>query len=189
MRTSAKTAILLALPLALLMGHDVSTSAPVRVGPGVVVHGATQAQIDLVWWAVGRYELADLQLPPLVIWFHPDTRPCGRLLGLYVGGHVEMCTGPGVNAIPRMTILHELGHAWSERAVTGPLQVRFLSLRGAATWDSPAVPWGDRGWEQVAEIMAWGLGDRLVKPRIPHHDPGELQAAYELVTGSRLPLG
>jgi hypothetical protein len=30
--------------------------------------------------------------------------------------------------------------------------------------------------------MAWGLGDRLVTPRIPHHDPGELQAAYELVT-------
>jgi hypothetical protein len=189
MRTTIRTAVLLALPIVLFAGRDASVSTSVRIRPGIVVRGGSPDQVAMVRWAVGRYELAGLRLPPLVIWFHADARPCGGLMGLYGGGHVEMCTGPGVNAIPRMTMLHELGHAWSERAVTGPRQARFLRLRGAATWDSPIVPWGERGWEQAAEIMAWGLGDRLVKPRIPYHDPEDLQAAYELVTGSRLPPG
>jgi hypothetical protein len=185
MRTFTKTAILLALPLTFLLGRDAPAISVVTVDSNVAVHDATQDQIDLVRWAVGRYERAGLRLPAMDVYFHADRRRCAGNTGLYGAGRVEMCIGPGWNAIPRMTILHELGHAWSERAVTGSLRDRFLRLRGLQSWDSQTRPWSERGWEQVAEIMAWGLGDRLVTPRIADHDPADLEAAFELVTGSR----
>jgi hypothetical protein len=187
MRTTVRAAVLLAFPLVLLAGPDTSGSASVRVRPGIEVRGGSPDQIAMVRWAVGRYERAGLRLPALKVTFHDDTAPCKGLMGLYGGGRVSMCTGPGTNAIPRMTILHELGHAWSERAVAGDVRGRFLRLRHLDQWDAVDEPWADRGWEQVAEIMAWGLGDRIVTPRIPDHDPAALRAAYELVTDRTCP--
>jgi hypothetical protein len=45
--------------------------------------------------------------------------------------------------------------------------VAFVADRGIPTWNSSNYAWTGRGFEQSAEILAWGLGDGTLKPAIP----------------------
>jgi len=60
-------------------------------------------------------------------------------------------------------------------------------VRGLRAWNSSADPWGLRGYEQAAEILAWGLGERILTPTIPDNDPERIAASYELLTGTSIP--
>lgn len=187
MHKTTRTAILLALPALLFLGADTPASGAVAVRPDVVVHGGAPAEIALVGWAVARYERAGLELPPLEVYFHEDTSGCRGRLGFYEGGRVELCLGLILNLVPRQTILHEMAHAWGERALTDVLRARFMELRHVDTWASWDEPWPERGWEQAAEIVAWGVGDRVLTPVIPDNSPEDVRTAYELLTGSPPP--
>lgn len=170
---------------ALLAGPGQAGASGVPVGVHGRVFGATPEQLQLVRWAIGRFEAAGLEAPRVEVHFG-EVASCGGHLGYAKGGRVDLCTTL-VNATTRRTILHEMGHIWLDQNVGASVRTRFLELRGLSSWNAGSDPWGVRGYEQGAEIMAWALGDRILTPTIPDSEPQRLAAAYELLTGLRLP--
>jgi len=77
---------------------------------------------------------------------------------------------------------HELAHAWEGAALDDACRERFLQLRRLHAWAGDDVEWKQRGVEQIAEIVAWGLGDGTMAPMIDgDRDPQALGAAFDLV--------
>jgi hypothetical protein len=165
-------------------GADADAGFMIR--PHVEVSDATREQLELVRWAVGRFEIAGLSVRSVRIEFHDDPSGCGQHLGSAKGDRVDVCTVL-VNAMTRRALLHEMSHVWLNQHATAPIRSRFLDLRGLPSWNSSTDPWDQRGCEQAAEIMAWFLGERILTPQIPNDDAEGLAEAYQLLTGRSLP--
>jgi hypothetical protein len=148
--------------------------------------GATSEQLDLVRWAVGRFEIAGLEPPHVEIEFHGDPSGCGGHFGFALEGQVDVCTTL-VNAMTRRLLLHEMSHIWLDEHVGAGIRARFLELRQLASWNASSDPWALRGYEQGAEIISWALGERILSPQVPDTDPDEIASGYELLTGRRFP--
>jgi hypothetical protein len=188
-RTFTRILLSLGLPLVLSMAPNERTSHVEFLTQTIVVHDATPADMDLLRWVVGRYEAAGLTLPPLQVYFHASKGGCGGETGLgyYVNGRVDLCTGILINLTVRHTVLHELAHAWTESNLEPDTIARFLDVRGLATWSSWDHPWIERGWEHAAEIIAWGIGERVLMPQVPDTAAEQLPGLYRLLTGMPLP--
>ena len=125
----------------------------------------TPADAALTEWAFARFEQAGLDLPPVAIAFHDGKEPCHGNLGFHRSGtpaRIDIC---GFNwdrfvTAAKKTILHELGHAWTDHTLTEEARQRFLSIRGLTSWADGPTPWESRGSEHAAEIIAWALMDQ-----------------------------
>jgi hypothetical protein len=144
-------------------------------------------------WAIGLFDEAALDLPPIRYEFNGDAPgPCADRPGLRhsVEGVdvIEICTSEMSNATQGM-ILHETAHAWIEHNLTPERKAAFQELRGWTYWRNyEAAAWHENGTEQAAEIMVWGLIDRpLAMVRINQNSCDELDAGYRVLTG-RAPL-
>lgn len=148
-------------------------------------------------WALSRFAAAGLQLPSLRIVFHDNYRDCGMREGVLRVSESDNTVERTIHSCERdpgrlrRNLLHEFSHAWSG-AISASTRADFLRLRGLHSWNSDALPWNQRGEEQAAEIMAWGLMERHAP--IPTdvgdygaQDPDHLAAAFTLLTG-RIPL-
>jgi hypothetical protein len=151
----------------------------------VVITGASAAQEQMVDWAIRRYRDAGLDgLPTLEYRFYPTRDGCGGDLGRYRAGLVRLCTSESSERYAKKYLLHEMAHAWTEANIDPGMQERFLRLRGLSIWNGVSVEWKERGIEQGAEIIAWGLGEGGVPPMLPLPiDPQGLLEAYALLTG------
>lgn len=152
----------------------------------------TKADAALTEWALARFEQAGLELPPISIAFHDDKEPCHGNIGFYRSGSpavIDICGFNWDRFVPaaKHTLLHELGHAWSEHTLTDEDREWFLTLRGLATWGDDRVEWSEQGSEQAAEIIAWALIDEAVQLSIGNASHEALARAYVQLTGS-LPL-
>ena len=158
----------------------------VTIGRHVEVTNATRGQLELVAWAVGRFQAAGLTAPSVRIAFHEDPSCCGEHLGFARGDRVDVCTTL-VNAMTRRTLLHEMGHVWLDQHTSPSTRSGFLALRGLSSWNSSTDPWELRGFEQGAEIVAWALGERILTAQIPDNGPSQLTRAFEMLVGRSLP--
>jgi hypothetical protein len=105
----------------------------------------------MVEWALYRFELAGLKLPDLRVEF--KTAGC-RSRGQYnrTTQTIQVCDGR------KMTLLHELAHAWDHFATFD--RDGFLALRELEFYfGPPGTAAADQGVEHIAEIIAWGLMD------------------------------
>jgi hypothetical protein len=177
-------AIIFLLPLGAARA-DAATS----VAPGILVHDANPSELELVGWAIGRYQMAGLSLPSMQVYLHDSAEGCGSAtrLGFYRDGRLDLCIGILVNAMTRHTVLHEMAHAFTELHDTPEIIAAFLEARDLPTWDSWDYPWLERGWEQAAEIVAWGVGERIITPQASGATPEALPHLYRLLTGTALP--
>ena len=181
----ASRLLILVLAVASLAGrgvHPQPEPPSVRVGADVRVFGADPEHERLVRWAMGRYEHAGLEVPPIDIHFHVDTSGCYGHLGSALGGRVDICVVI-VSEIARDAVLHEMGHAWVTENVSASVREQFMRMRGVQAWNDQRAIWDERGFEHAAETLAWALGHRYIAPGIPDHDPVRLTAAFELLTG------
>jgi hypothetical protein len=167
------------------LGSAHATDA-VAIRPSVEVSGATPEQVALARWAVGRFEVAGLRPPVVEIAFHGDALGCEGHMGWARSGRVDVCTVLA-NEMSRRSLLHEMSHIWLDQNLGIGTRNAFLRVRGLSTWNSSRDPWGLRGYEQGAEIMAWELGDRILSPQIPDNEPEKLEIAYGLITGHQAP--
>ena len=153
--------------------------------PALTLHGADAAQARTVAWATERFRTAGLEsLPPLHVVLHATRTPCDGYLGLFSSGRIDLCTEGLLEPSARKFALHEMAHAWIEANVSAEVLDRFLRARCIATWNDRQRPWSERGAEQAAEIVAWGLGEGKVAPRLPEAvDPATLADLFELLTG------
>jgi hypothetical protein len=162
------------------------TEQRVAVGSRISVAGATEEQVEMVRWAVDRFEAAGLHVPPVEIRFHGDAAGCGGHFGYARAGRVDVCTTL-VNAMARRNLLHEMAHLWLDANADGTVRLRFLAARGLRAWNVSADPWSLRGYEQGAEIIAWVIGERILTAQVPDPDPAGLVRGYEILTGLDAP--
>jgi hypothetical protein len=183
-RVGANKLIACVLAVAAFVG-PLGRSTPAR--PAIGIDGADAGQRNMVEWAIKRFRAAGLAVPPVEIDFHAagDEAPCSEGGGFYRDGRIDLCTGVSVNAFTRKVTLHEMAHLWADRNMDTEDEQAFLQLRGLDTWNDWHVPWSERGSEQVAEVISWGIGEGVFTPLIPDNSPDELAAAFTAVTGAQ----
>lgn len=142
-------------------------------GQSFEVADATPDALALVDWAFVRFETAGLPEPTVSrISFAAGAPRCEDLGGWAASGEdkAEVTVCLDISRIclrnfddvvftiaGRMCILHELSHLWLSQYVTEPAAEEFMDLTGARSWRDPDVPWKERGVEQAADTIAWGL--------------------------------
>lgn len=165
--------------------RSLDEATPVRVIGEVRLHEPTAPRAEMLEWALGRYEAAHLAVPAVDVHFHPAPSGCRDRLGLMVEGRIDLCVRMELEPGPLRIVLHELAHVWTSVHVTEVTRTSFVRQRGLTAWNNPQAPWKDRGNEQAAEIIAWGLGDGTMGPLISgDREPVALAAAFRLLTGT-----
>jgi hypothetical protein len=174
-----------------------STSAPVQPSiateeaakPEQVIHTDSTAMQALADWAIGRFSEARLDLPSIEIYFHENKEPCKGYSALHrrseAGSRIDVCS---LTRSPKLeaTMLHELGHAWAAHNLTDQQRQAFVELQGLDAWYDKDASWNDRGTEQAAEIIAWGLREESRRPgTIPVNDVETLTHAFQQLTGTQ----
>ncbi len=115
---------------------------------------------------------------------HRSKDGCDGGLGLYFGGRIDLCTKASSEPYARKFALHEIAHAWIETNVDPSVLRSFMDVRGVEAWNKKSFPWKERGTEQAAEIVTWGLGDGEIAPQLTEPLESKAMAGlYELLTG------
>ena len=173
---------LLIAAAALTLGATPYAPAPAPL----VTSGADAADEAAVDWALQRFRVAGLwDLPPLEVHLHRSREACNGGLGLYYMNRIDLCTKDSSESYARKYALHEIAHAWAETNVDARVMRRFMDVRGVEAWNDKRVPWTERGTEQAAEIITWGLGEGEIEPRLTEPlESKALAGLYELLTGS-----
>ena len=154
----------------------------------------TESDAELTEWALGQFAQAGLHLPPMTVAFHDSKERCGGHPGLYQSGtpaRIDICGFNWDRFIPKakMTLLHELAHAWAAHTLTAEARQQFVDLRRLPTWGDDRWPWEEQGSEHAAEIITWALMDKEHgMSSIPESRPESLARAYLELTGT-LPVG
>jgi hypothetical protein len=158
--------------------------APARSQP-LTVQGATAAEERAIDWAIRRYHTAGLDgMPDLEVVLHRSDEGCNGGIGLYYSGRIDLCTKDSSEPYQRKFALHEMAHAWTEANVDATALGRFMDVRGIAAWNDRSFVWKERGTEQAAEIITWGLGEGEITPLLPEAvDAPTLSRLYKLLTG------
>ena len=141
---------------------------------------------DVVRSSLERYETVGLAVPDSSITFHRDRSNCGGFGGLWTGGkgrhRIDICVGG--HSQRREILLHELAHAWVSEHIDDAGRQSFLELRGLDIWNDGSVPWEERGTEQAAMIIAWGLGEGCTIPKdLVGEDVSTLATGFQFLTG------
>ena len=158
-------------------------SAPAR--EPLVIHGANAAEERAIDWSLRRYREAGLEgMPDLEVYVHRSHEGCRDGIGYYLAGRIDLCTAASSQPYQRKFALHEMAHGWIETNVDGAVLDRFMQVRGIAAWNDRSFDWKQRGTEQAAEIVTWGLGEGEIAPLLPEIvDASTLTRMYELLTG------
>ena len=159
-------------------------SAPAEQRP-LTIHGATAAEERVIDWSIRRYRDAGLDgMPNLEVYIHRSQEGCRDGIGYYLDGRIDLCTAASSEPYQRKFALHEMAHGWIETNVDSAVLDRFMQVRGIAAWNDRTFDWKQRGTEQAAEIVTWGLGEGEISPLLPEAlDAPALARLYELLTG------
>ena len=170
-------------------GQAASTTPVASPAPQITISGAEPDDEAAVDWALRRYREGDLEhMPSLDVHLHRSHDGCQGGMGLYHAGRIDLCTMDSSERYARKYALHEMAHAWTESNLDALVIERFMRVRGIAAWNDRADAWKDRGIEQVAEVITWGLGEGGIAPLLPAPTPAaELADLYEMLTG-RAPI-
>lgn len=167
----------------------VSTEAPVDLAPAGEPRHSLEAidapQADAISWALALFEKADLDLPVIEFVGHDDRDAChgrdGAARRTDEGARISLCARE-IGPVQEWVILHEIAHAWDYHNLDDERRAAFLELRGLEAWRDGV--WHERGAENAAEIMVWGLIDRPVKPgHIYDNSCEQLLAGYLVLVG------
>jgi hypothetical protein len=158
----------------------------------VVMTGMTTAERQATDGSLSLFAQAGLPLPPLEIRRHHDLESCNGSEGLHrkfgERSIIDICTVE-TGDYEQRTMLHELGHAWSEHFLTVGHKQAFQNLRRWTAWlDYKRAKWADNGAEQAAEIITWALSPHPVGVvKIQQNSCKDLHDGYVALTG-REPL-
>jgi hypothetical protein len=131
----------------------------------VAVYNGTAATNDYVRWGLQRFADAGLTLPEVdsVTFVREHSQcPLGRPgYSRYddSGGAIFLCFPPGEadESEAELVLLHELSHVWMHQNVGPGTEQAFMRSVGVARWDDPGDDWDQRGVEQAANTMMFGL--------------------------------
>jgi hypothetical protein len=166
-------------------GMTLAGQRPAPAREPLVIHGADAVQERAIDWSIRRYREAGLDgMPDLEVYLHRSHEECNGGLGVYHAGRIDLCTEESSEPYQRKFALHEMAHGWIEANVDGAVLSHFMDIRGIAAWNDRSYDWKQRGSEQAAEIVTWGLGEGEISPLLPEAvDAPSLVRLYELLTG------
>ena len=175
------------IALLLVLAASATTLGGQRSAPArepLVIHGANAAEERVIDWSLRRFREAGLDgMPDLEVYLHRSHEGCRNGIGYYLAGRIDLCTKASSEPYQRKHALHEMAHAWTEANIDTAILERFMDIRGIAAWNDRSFDWKERGTEQSAEIIAWGLGEG-VSPWLPDQpEDRELADLFELLTG------
>ena len=155
-----------------------TTSEILASGIGVV--GGSPELHQRAEIAAQQFLDAGLDLRGVVVVFHPTTDGCGGHDGVYrpATHHIDICN-PN-----EFIIVHELAHAWDHANLDDDIRRRYMELRGLEAWNDSSVPWKQRGIEDLAETIVWGLG-HIEDSSSGSHDIDRARA-FQLIAGIEL---
>ncbi len=148
---------------------------------------------ELVDWAFERFDRAGLELPDdTTVTYFDSTDPCEGNQGTVRearGNAVWICIShdkPEIELKRKEHVtLHELAHIWADADLSDADRRAFMDFRGATNWNDRSEDWWDRGTEQAAEVMVWGLLDRDPGfQRIHDRDCETMLAGFRILTGA-----
>ena len=119
-------------------------------------------------------------MPTIEVEFHSDDQACNGADGLFRASQDPVRIG--VCTPNRYIILHELAHAWDYYTLSNEMRDQFMELRGLSEWSSHQVPWSERGIENLAEIVTWGLHEQPLMA-----DAVEKEQLFRMITGGLAP--
>ncbi len=172
-----------------------------RDGTEIRVYNGSAQMEDLLVWGLERFEMAGLPRPELQTATFAPLPVCGGVPGVVVdtgdfGSNLVYCTDAHSACVPdaarcsefkpgvRFGLLHELAHAWLVVNLDGDGEAEFLALQGLEVWLDGSVAWHERGAEQAAEIIAWGLMDEEIQlARIGDPSCPEATEGFRVLTG------
>jgi hypothetical protein len=188
---ATRIALILCLAVAVLAfgTQAFGASSPAAAPRPLTIEGATATEEQAVDWAFHRYGEAGLRnMPPLDVRLYRDHGPCNGGLGLSYEGRIELCTKDSSEPYQRRFALHEMAHSWIATNVGGDVLAAFMQRQGVEGWNDRSFPWKERGTEQAAEVITWGLGEGEISPLLPTVPDAEtLASLYEMLTG-RAPI-
>jgi hypothetical protein len=142
-------------------------------------------------WVRARddFRAAGLSVAGVDVVFSLDAEQCSGHLGVYRhrdGEHKVWICNPDTKR-RRLTLMHELAHAWAAEHLSDSGREEFLDARGLSAWNGPGVAWAERGTEHAAEIIAWGVSSGpcwlLPRAEIGDRDPVNLTIQLKILTG------
>ncbi len=147
---------------------------------GVRILSDSADEIAAIESALDKFEVAGWPLGNLEI-RTGDEDGCGGNAGVrYLEeGYdvVEICTQA------EWTLLHELGHVWAATYLADDQRSEWVAMRGLEVW-SGGEKWEERGTEQLADIVAFGLYDEWHTPTsIAPNDRKSLITGFEWLFG------
>ena len=141
-------------------------------------------QLEMVDWALSRFDAAGLELPPLLIRFPDRDSPlCDGIQGRTFLStdpiEVRMCWNS------EFILLHELAHVWESANFPTDNHGRFNEMRhDVESWASPDDPWKTQGREHAANVIAWGLlEDPYPISETYPNDIASMVEAFHFLTG------
>jgi hypothetical protein len=165
----------------------------------VELRGASPGLEQVLRWGIGRFRAAGLEPPALAsVSFSAATGRCAGVGGrarlgddgvelLLCFGEEKVCreaTCATATLSARITLLHELAHAWLHAHLDEQAEQAYVDRIGVQAWNSGDLPWAERGVERAAETLMWGLLDRHIPlPRIGDPPCEDLSADFRLLTG------
>jgi hypothetical protein len=184
------TALILSfsVPLAAERHSAHRTTAGQASATPVVFVGFTPAEQTAGEHTVSLFAQAGLPLPQLEIRRHHSFEPCNGFQGLHrrfdQRSVIDICTVE-VGDFEQRTLLHELGHAWTEHFLSAGAKQAFQTLRDNTAWlDYAHVKWEDNGAEQAAEIITWALSEQPTPVvKIHRNSCDDLHDGYTTLTG------
>lgn len=168
-------------------------------GQPIDLVGESPDGIRLLDWAFSRFATAGLDEPDIHrIHFGDQTPGCDSRAGWARvtdrGVEIAICAaddrlcreGPGSTlTVPaRFCALHELAHGWLIEHASESVRSAFLDHAGLDVWTAgEETPWHRRGAEYAAEVVAWGLMDKLLRLiRIESPNCEHLEAGFIILT-------
>ena len=149
--------------------------------------GLSPAQTSQIEDSLELFEQANLDLPGIDFIAYDDRTQCNAKDGLTLRhdhrSEIRICskkTGPWEKRIA----IHEIAHAWDHHTLGDAEREAFLSIRRAKGWREGE--WVERGEEQAAEIITWGISDEPIGALwIDEKSCAELLAGYLALTGEQ----
>ena len=140
---------------------------------GVRIIADTAARTEMASEAIEKFAAAGWSLTNTEIRWSDDA--CDGAVGFHAeerGHHViVMC------ADSEWTMLHELGHVWAALHLDEVGEAEWVDRRGLNSWHEG--PYHERGTEQAAQVIAFGLFDSQHIPTMSNNDYFTLVEDFE----------
>ncbi|MDJ0792431.1 MAG: hypothetical protein QNJ71_11085 [Acidimicrobiia bacterium] len=138
---------------------------PIEVIAGVRIISDDADQIEMAQTALEKFERLGWPITNTEIRFEIDGCEHRGYHSFERGHHVVvMCKAWA------WTMLHELGHVWSDLYLGDEARRELVERRGLEGWAGDDIAWAARGTEQVAELIAFGLQDgKHIPPHLAAH--------------------